>query len=39
MDPDPARHDRYMEYFALYKQLYSHVKPDFQALAKLRSLA
>jgi len=25
-----------MEYFALYKQLYEHVKGDFQELAALR---
>ena len=36
MDPDPRRHARYMEYFALYRRLYSHVKEDFQALAALR---
>jgi ribulokinase len=36
MDPDPSRHNRYMEYFALYRRLYSHVKEDFQALAALR---
>jgi xylulokinase len=38
MDPDPARHARYMEYFALYRRLYVHVKEDFQALAALRDL-
>jgi xylulokinase len=36
MDPDHRRHARYMEYFALYRRLYSHVKEDFQALAALR---
>lgn len=36
MTPDPAKHARYMEYFALYKRLYEHVKDDFAALAKLR---
>jgi ribulokinase len=36
MDPDPGRHARYMEYFALYRRLYRHVKEDFQALAALR---
>ncbi|MFZ1770694.1 MAG: FGGY-family carbohydrate kinase, partial [Caldilinea sp.] len=36
MVPDPANHARYMEYFALYKQLYAHVKEDFQSLARLR---
>ena len=34
MDPKPSRH-RYMEYFSLYRRLYSHVKEDFQALAAL----
>ena len=36
MEPDPANHALYMEFFALYKQLYGHVKDDFQALARLR---
>jgi xylulokinase len=36
MDPDPGRHSRYMEYFALYRRLYQHVKEDFRALAALR---
>jgi xylulokinase len=38
MDPDPTRHARYGEYFALYRRLYRHVKEDFQALAALRDL-
>jgi xylulokinase len=38
MDPDGGRHARYMEYFALYRRLYGHVKEDFQALAALREL-
>ncbi|MFO8006116.1 MAG: FGGY-family carbohydrate kinase [Candidatus Brocadiia bacterium] len=36
MEPAPQRHEHYMEYFALYKDLYSHVKEDFLALADLR---
>ena len=36
MDPALDNHERYMEYFALYKQLYAHVKDDYRSLAKLR---
>lgn len=36
MEPGQERHERYMEYFALYKQLYEHVKEDFRELARLR---
>ncbi len=36
MTPNPANHERYMEYFTLYKQIYEHVKDDFKALAQLR---
>lgn len=36
MEPNQENHDRYMDYFALYKQLYEHVKGDFRALAELR---
>lgn len=36
MEPNQANHDRYMEHFALYKQIYEHVKDDFRALARLR---
>lgn len=39
MDPDAARHGRYLEYFALYRQLYKHVREDFQTLARLRESA
>jgi xylulokinase len=38
MEPDPARHARYAEYFALYRSLYRHVKEDFRTLAALRDL-
>jgi ribulokinase len=37
MEPNPANHSRYMEYFSLYKQLYEHVKDDFIDLARLRN--
>jgi sugar (pentulose or hexulose) kinase len=39
VEPNPANHQRYQEYFALYKQLYEHVKGDYQALARLRDRA
>ncbi len=37
MAPDPAAHARYMEHFALFKQVYQDLKNDFVALARLRS--
>jgi len=36
MEPSQENHERYMEYFALYKDIYEHVKGDFRALARLR---
>jgi xylulokinase len=36
MEPNPVNHARYMDYFAVYKQIYEHVKGDFVALAHLR---
>ena len=36
MAPDPEVHARYMDYFELYKRIYTHVKDDFAALAVLR---
>ena len=36
MEPDPATHARYQEYFALYRDLYTHVKGDFKTLTRLR---
>lgn len=36
MEPDQNNHDIYMEYFALYKRIYEHVKDDFKELARLR---
>ncbi len=35
MEPDAAAHQRYMEFFALYKDIYEHVKQDFRTLASL----
>jgi len=37
MEPDAASHAKYMEYFALYKRLYEHVKQDYRDLARLRN--
>jgi len=37
-EPIRENHERYMEYFALYKRLYEHVKGDFRELARLREL-
>lgn len=36
MQPNSEHHERYMEFFDLYKQLYEHVKNDFRKLAELR---
>jgi len=36
MAPNAERHALYMEYFALYKRLYEHVREDFEELARLR---
>jgi sugar (pentulose or hexulose) kinase len=36
LEPSQENHERYMEYFELYKQLYEHVKGDFRSLAELR---
>jgi len=36
MQPDAADHARYREHFALFKQIYQHVKGDFAELARLR---
>ena len=35
-EPDMEKHGLYMEYFCLYKDLYSHVKDDYRRLAELR---
>jgi xylulokinase len=36
MEPNVKNHERYMEYFELYKQLYEHLQDDFQELARIR---
>ena len=36
MEPSRDNHERYMEYFDLYKRIYEHVKGDFEDLARLR---
>ena len=36
MEPNTSANGLYMEYFGLYKQIYSHLKDDFKALADLR---
>jgi xylulokinase len=37
MEPIPENHERYMEIFPVYKQIYEHVKGDFRDLADLRN--
>jgi len=37
LEPDPARHALYADYFTLYKRLYTHVADDFKALVRLRN--
>jgi len=36
VEPVASNHEQYREYFALYKQIYEHVKGDFRVLAELR---
>jgi sugar (pentulose or hexulose) kinase len=36
VEPDEENHQQYLDYFHLYKQIYEHVKGDFQDLAWLR---
>lgn len=36
-EPDQENHDKYMECFSLYKEIYEHLKGDFRTLAKLRN--
>ena len=36
MEPNPENHEKYMKYFQIYKQVYKHVKDDFQALKMVR---
>lgn len=37
VEPDYRNHEIYMDYFSLYKDIYRHVKEDFQQLAVLRN--
>jgi len=37
MEPDRSNHERYMEYYAIYRNLYEHLKEDFRDLAVLRN--
>lgn len=37
MEPDPSDHERYMEYYAVYRNLYEHLKRDYKDLGALRS--
>jgi sugar (pentulose or hexulose) kinase len=37
MEPVLENHERYMEYFVLYKKLYQHIKEDYRALAVIRN--
>jgi len=39
LEPDQANHARYMEYFAVYKSVYEHLKQDFRDLARVRDAA
>ena len=36
MDPISENHERYMQYYQLYGQIYEHIKYDYLTLAKLR---
>ncbi len=38
MEPIKENHERYMEYFNIYKNLYKHLKQDFKDLAKVRNM-
>jgi sugar (pentulose or hexulose) kinase len=39
MEPDPQNHERYMQFFHIYKQLYEHLQEDFLQLAAVRDLS
>ncbi len=39
LDPDPATHRLYADYFALYRKLYTHLKDDYAELGRLRASA
>lgn len=36
MEPDQKAHDRYMQYYELYKQVYENVKDSFADLEVIR---
>ena len=36
MEPIPENHEKYMQYFRIYKNIYDHVKGDFQDLKEVR---
>jgi xylulokinase len=36
IEPNPANHERYMEYHRLYRRLYQHLAGDFKELARIR---
>jgi xylulokinase len=36
LEPNQANHTRYMDYFAVYKSIYEHVRQDFRHLARVR---
>jgi xylulokinase len=38
LEPNAQNHELYMQYFQLYKDIYSHVKEDYRSLAGLRDL-
>lgn len=35
LEPNPRNHDVYMEYFALYKSVYAHLREDFRGLQRI----
>ena len=35
MEPDQETHERYMEYFVIYRNLYAHLKEDFTDLYRV----
>jgi xylulokinase len=37
MEPIAENHERYMEYFRIYKNLYEHLRSDFRDLAEIRA--
>jgi xylulokinase len=38
MQPDQRIHEQYMAYFAVFKDIYEHVREDFRSLARLRTI-